>query len=70
MVYFMYSLESEKRLLRNYENVRLLIQKDEFSKNAGEAFKKTYPGIEGSLKVQMKDLEKRDCGIVVAGNAF
>lgn len=70
MVYFMYSLESEKRLLRNYETVLSLIQKDEFLKNVAEAFEKTYPGIEGSLKVQMEDLEKRDCGIVVAGNAF
>lgn len=70
MVYFMYSLEPEKRLLRNYEKVLLLIKKDAFWNNVGVVFEKTYPGIKTSLKDQMKDLEKRDCGIVVAGNEF
>lgn len=32
--------------------------------------KHIYPGIKELLKERMKDLEKRDCGIVVAGNGF
>lgn len=44
MVYFMYSLEPEKRLLRNYEKVLLLIQKDAFWKNVGVVFEKSTQG--------------------------
>lgn len=70
MVNFIYSLEPEKRLLQNYKKVLRLIQKDAFWNNIGEAFEKTYPGIKEYLKDHMKDLEKLDCGIVVAGNGF
>lgn len=70
MVNFIYSLEPEERLLQTYKKVLWLIRKDAFRNNVGKAFEKTYPGIKESLKEQMKDLEKRDCGIVVAGNGF
>ncbi|XP_065941342.1 uncharacterized protein in xynA 3'region-like [Magallana gigas] len=61
------TLEPEERLLQTYKKVLWLIRKDAFWNNVGKAFEKTYPGIKESLKEQMKDLEKRDCGIVVAG---
>lgn len=61
------NLESEKRLLKNFEEVLKIIQEDTFLKNVGEAFEKTNPEIKELLKERMEDLEKRDCGIVVVG---
>lgn len=60
-------LEPERRLLHTLENVLKLIQEDTFWNNVGEALENTYPKIIESLKDRMKDLQKHDCGIVVAG---
>lgn len=70
IVNFIYSLDLEKRLSSNFEEVLKLIQEDAFWNNVGEGIEKTYPGIKELLKERMKDLEKRDCEIVVAGMAF
>lgn len=67
--YFIYSLDLEKRLSKQFEEVLKLIQEDAFWNNVGEGIEKTYPEIKKLLKERMKDLEKRDCEIVVAGMA-
>lgn len=67
---FIYSLDLEKRLSSNFEEVLKLIQEDAFWNNVGEGIEKTYPGIKKLLKERMRDLNKRDCEIVVAGMAF
>lgn len=67
---FIYSLDLEKRLSNNFEEVLKLIQENVFWNNVGEGIEKTYPGIKELLKERMKDLEKCDCEIVVAGRAF
>ncbi|XP_011414241.3 transmembrane GTPase fzo-1 [Magallana gigas] len=59
--------EPERRLLHNFENVLQLIQVDTFWNNVGETLENKYPRIIESLKDRMKDLQKHDCGIVVAG---
>lgn len=61
--------EPERRLLHNFENVLQLIQVDTFWNNVGETLENKYPRIIESLKDRMKDLQKHDCGIVVAANA-
>lgn len=66
--HFICRLEPERRLLHTFENVLKLIQEDSFWNNVGEALENTYPKIIESLKNRMKDLQKHDCGIIVAGN--
>uniref|UniRef100_A0A8W8NLK6 Dynamin N-terminal domain-containing protein n=1 Tax=Magallana gigas TaxID=29159 RepID=A0A8W8NLK6_MAGGI len=61
------TLDLEKRLSKQFEEVLKLIQEDAFWNNVGEGIEKTYPEIKKLLKERMKDLEKRDCEIVVAG---
>lgn len=61
-------METEKKLLQSIENVLHLIQDDKFWSKFGCTLEKTYPGIKESLMDRIQDLEKRDCGIVVAGN--
>lgn len=60
-------VETEKKLLQSIENVLHLIQDDKFWSEFGCILEKTYPGIKESLMDRIQDLEKRDCGIVVAG---
>lgn len=62
-------VEPERRLLHNFENVLQLIQEDTFWNNVGENLENMYPRIIETLKDRIKDLQKHDCGIVVAGNA-
>lgn len=61
-------METEKKLLQSIENVLHLIQDDKFWSEFGCILEKTYPRIKESLMDRIQDLEKRDCGIVVAGN--
>lgn len=61
-------METEKKLLQSIENVLHLIKDDKFWSEFGCILEKTYPGIKESLMDRIQDLEKRDCGIVVAGN--
>lgn len=61
-------METEKKLLRSIENVLHLIQDDKFWSKFGCILEKTYPGIREILRDRIQDLEKLDCGIVVAGN--
>lgn len=63
-----YRIETEKKLLQNIENVLHLIQDDTFWSKFGCILEKTHPGIKEILRDRIQDLEKLDCGIVVAGN--
>lgn len=63
-----YRIETEKKLLQNIENVLHLIQDDTFWSKFGCILEKTHPGIKENLRDRIQDLEKLDCGIVVAGN--
>lgn len=47
---FIYSLDLEKRLSSNFEEVLKLIQEDAFWNNVGEGIKKTYTGIKKIVK--------------------
>lgn len=62
-----YREETEKRLSRYIENVFHLVEDDKFWSKFGCILEKTYPGIKEILRDGIKDLEKLDCGIVVAG---
>lgn len=55
--YFIYSLDLEKKLSKQFEEVLKLIQEDAFWNNVGEGIEKTYPEIKKLLKERMKDLE-------------
>lgn len=62
-----YREETEKRLSRYIENVFHLVEDDKFWSKFGCILEKTYPGIKEILRDRIQDLEKLDCGIVVAG---
>lgn len=58
---------TEKRLSRYIEHVFHLVEDDKFWSKFGCILEKTYPGIKEILRDRIQDLEKLDCGIVVAG---
>lgn len=62
-----YREETEKKLLRYIEHVFHLVEDDKFWSKFGCILQKTYPGIKEILRDMVKDLEKLDCSIVVAG---